>query len=130
MAVRLAWENQTRVAGLIVENTFTSIPDMIDVVLPWLKYFKALSTNKWDSKRIIKDLKVPILFISGAKDELVPPRMMKQLYDLAEGCKSKRLASFEDGKHMDTFTQPGYYEVFRKWLDKVPSFSFLFCWLV
>ena len=37
----------------MIENTFTSIPDMIDVVMPWLRYFKALCTNKWYTKENI-----------------------------------------------------------------------------
>lgn len=60
---------------MIVENTFTSIPDMIDVVLRWLSPFKFLSRNKWSSKDVVGQLTIPILLLSGEKDELVsrPP---------------------------------------------------------
>lgn len=54
VAIMLTAENQDKIAALMVENTFTSIPDMIDVVLPWLGYFKVLSTNKWNAKEAIK----------------------------------------------------------------------------
>jgi len=37
------------VTGLIIENAFTSVPDMVDIVLPALKYVKWLSRNEWDN---------------------------------------------------------------------------------
>jgi len=63
--------------------------------------------------------------------------MMKELHDLADNAQSRQLSTFADGHHMDTFTQPGYYDVtctfppvwcltkriisqvVRKWLQKV-----------
>lgn len=53
----------TAVRGLIVENSFTSIDDMIDVVMPFLKFAKRLNRNKWNSLSEIAKVKVPILFI-------------------------------------------------------------------
>ncbi|GAB0496751.1 hypothetical protein MMPV_008067 [Pyropia vietnamensis] len=66
-------------AGVIVENTFTSINSMIDVVLPPLRWAKPLNRNVWDSAGVVGRLDLPMLFMSGADDELVPPRMMKAL---------------------------------------------------
>ncbi|CAF5214529.1 unnamed protein product, partial [Rotaria magnacalcarata] len=69
---------------VIVENTFTSIPDMgkrlfqifvIDYIPHWC--FK----NLYQSIKIMRHIKVPVLFISGAQDELVPPPMMRQLFE-------------------------------------------------
>lgn len=51
------------IKGLIVENTFTSIDDMIDVVLPILKFAKPLNRNKWNSLKAVKNIKIPILFL-------------------------------------------------------------------
>lgn len=51
------------VRGLVLENTFTSIDDMIDAVMPFLKFAKPFNRNKWDSLRAIRDIEVPILFI-------------------------------------------------------------------
>jgi alpha-beta hydrolase superfamily lysophospholipase len=49
VAINLASQQvyQNVIKGLILENTFTSISDMIDSVLPVLKYFKFLSRNRW-----------------------------------------------------------------------------------
>ena len=62
-----------KIKGLIVENTFTCISDMIDVVLPVLKYFKFLQRNHWRSIDLISSIKAPILFIKSMQDELIPP---------------------------------------------------------
>lgn len=110
-----------RVKGVIVENTFTSIGDMIDVVLPPLRFVKALNRNKWDSLSVIKDLETPILFISGLRDELVPPPHVKQLHDDAVRCRIKHFYVVEDGSHNDTWYRGGslYRQAIRSFVDTV-----------
>ena len=51
------------IKGIIVENTFTSIDDMIDVVFPVLSFAKPLNRNKWNSLRAIQKIRAPILFL-------------------------------------------------------------------
>eukprot|EP00171_Calliarthron_tuberculosum_P012877 IDg12877t1 len=87
------------VRGLIIENSFTSIDDMIDVVLPPLRAFKFLNRNKWDSLARIKDVKVPILFISGLRDELCPPVHMRRLHEEAESSPMKEFHTVTNGSH-------------------------------
>lgn len=70
VAARLAYRAQQKVTGLILENTFTSIPDMIDVVMPLFKPFKRIVTNQWKTINMIENITVPILFISGLADEV------------------------------------------------------------
>lgn len=102
------------IIGLIIENTFTSILDMVFVIIDsfvssytggrddgdddgevdgngngsyvngcakylriFLKYF---ITNPWDSLSKISDIKIPVLFLSGLKDELIPPKQMKVIF--------------------------------------------------
>eukprot|EP01087_Luapelamoeba_hula_P006386 TRINITY_DN1646_c0_g1_i1.p1 TRINITY_DN1646_c0_g1~~TRINITY_DN1646_c0_g1_i1.p1 ORF type:complete len:357 (-),score=67.90 TRINITY_DN1646_c0_g1_i1:110-1159(-) len=120
VGIKLTSKNQDKVAALMVENTFTSIPDMIDIVLPFLTYFKLLSSNKWSSMETIKEITVPILFLCGAKDELVPSHMMKNLYEIVKDSNpDNQFSEFAEGHHMDTFMHPGYYVVVSKWLNKV-----------
>jgi pimeloyl-ACP methyl ester carboxylesterase len=72
--------------GVVVENTFTSISDMVDRVMPIVAPLKGLVLRiGWDSKKIVGKLDVPVLFISGRSDELVPVEQMDELYGLAEG---------------------------------------------
>lgn len=77
-------------SGVILENTFTSIDDMVDKIFPYVSMFKSLILrNHWRSIDIIHKIKVPILFIIASKDELVPPEMNIKLFESASGAKSK-----------------------------------------
>lgn len=52
---------------------------------------------------------LPVLFLSGAQDELVPPAHLKELYDLTP-CKTKILKSLAHGMHNNTVLQEHYWE--------------------
>ena len=73
------------VRGLILENTFTSIPDMVDAIFPkWISTMKWLVLRiSWGSIDLIPSVTSPILFISGLQDELVPPEHMRKMHDAA-----------------------------------------------
>ena len=73
--------------GLILQNTFTSIGDMIDSIMPLLSNFKFLQTNYWRSIDLIGYVKAPILFIRSLRDELVPPQQMHTLMNNANQTK-------------------------------------------
>lgn len=92
-----------RVAGLVLENTFESMGGMIDVVLPPLRFVKAMNRNPWDSLSAIRVLKTPLLFISGLRDELVPPQHVKSLYDAAVNSDLRRFFTVDNGTHNDTW---------------------------
>jgi hypothetical protein len=96
------------VAGLILENTFTSIPELVDVIFPVLRHFKALVLRiNWPTVSLIPRLQHPMLFISGERDELVPRAMMVRLHNAATGAEFKDLYSVADGMHNDTFQKGG-----------------------
>lgn len=119
VALKLASENEDKVRAVIVENTFTSILDMIDVVFPLLKYVKFLSSNEWNTVTAISKIKIPILFLAGMKDELVPHAHMVQLYDAAKCSEGKEIYYFAQGHHMDTWNQPNYYQNIKTFIVKV-----------
>ncbi|GAB0498796.1 hypothetical protein MMPV_010149 [Pyropia vietnamensis] len=112
-------------AGVIVENTFTSINSMIDVVLPPLRWAKPLNRNVWDSAGVVGRLDLPMLFMSGADDELVPPRMMKALYERATagGWGRKKMVVIAGGTHNDTWYVGGdaYYSAIREFVERAAS---------
>ncbi|KAL8823472.1 MAG: hypothetical protein Q9191_005823 [Dirinaria sp. TL-2023a] len=75
VAVQLVAKNQEAgdIAGLILENTFTSIKEMIPSVIPPARYIARFCHQYWPSREVIPQITtVPILFISGLKDEIVP----------------------------------------------------------
>lgn len=55
-------------AAIIVENTFASISDMVDVVFPAVAFLKKFILRmKWESIKKIPKISKPILFLSGAQ---------------------------------------------------------------
>jgi len=90
--------------GLILENTFTSIWDMVDHVYFFIKPFKKYMLKiKWDTDKIIPELHMPIFLITGSKDELVPSWQTQKLYDLAIHAPIKDQYIIENGTHNDSW---------------------------
>jgi len=109
--------------GLILENTFVSISAVVDVLFPLIA-FKSLKDRflrlKWDSITRIASLRVPVLFLSGAQDELIPPSHMQALRDQAKRSQIKRFVEFPEGKHNDTWEKGGeeYWTVQEKFIKE------------
>jgi abhydrolase domain-containing protein 13 len=73
----------------------------------------------WPSEKSIQQIvNVPILFLSGLRDELVPPSHMRQLYELSQTRTTKQWKDFSNGTHNDTFTQFGYYDTIEDFIKK------------
>lgn len=112
VAINLVADNQENgdIAGLILENTFLSIRKLIPTVFPPARYLARLCHQHWTSEEVLpKITDVPILFLSGLKDELVPPSNMTQLYAI---CNSNRKIwrTLPNGGHNDSVAEPGYFE--------------------
>lgn len=61
------------IKGLILENTFLSIAKMIPSALPAAKFLTPLCHEYWKSEELLpKITDIPILFLSGLQDEIVP----------------------------------------------------------
>ncbi len=61
------------IKGLILENTFLSIAKMIPSVLPAARFLTPLCHEYWRSEIMLPQITdVPILFLSGLQDEIVP----------------------------------------------------------
>ena len=70
---------KNKISGFILENTFTSIQDMVKVLFPPLVYVDFLRRNHWRSIDRIGNINRPILFIKSLRDELIPPKQMDEL---------------------------------------------------
>ncbi|CAD6208496.1 GSCOCG00010496001-RA-CDS [Cotesia congregata] len=104
--------NKQRIWCLILENTFTSIPEMASVLIGYkiIKYLPLICyKNKFTSTDKVTSLNVPTLFISGLADTLVPPHMMTELYNKCK-CNYKKLLTIEGGTHNETWVQTDYYK--------------------
>jgi len=111
-------ENE-HLSGLIVENTFTSVPAMgttlFSPAAPIINLLPQFAIkNKFYSDMKVTRLSLPVLFMSGTDDELVPPHMMQKLHALCAS-KVKVLAKMK-GHHNSTWTTPGYFDKFKHFL--------------
>jgi len=121
VAIQIAARNQEAgdIAGLILENTFTTMRKLIPSVIPPAKYLVRLCHQIWASEDILPQITtLPILFISGLKDEIVPPSHMQQLYSV---CRAKRKVwkAIPNGSHNDTVAEPYFFEYFLEFISEV-----------
>jgi fermentation-respiration switch protein FrsA (DUF1100 family) len=104
--------------GVIVENTFTSMSDMVDVVFFFMKHFKGLILrNYWTSIDLVGRITNPMLFITGNEDELVPFKMTLKLHESATASKHKELFVVFKGTHNDTWYVGG-----KEYMSKIEKF--------
>lgn len=95
---------QNSLKGLILCNTFTSLPEVIDDMNFIFRLFRPLILNNyWPNKDRIGKLTLPIMFISGRSDEMIPYRMMDKLFELAEKSKYKTMHKVQKGTHNGTW---------------------------
>jgi len=130
VGLTLAYHNQDKIRGIILENTFTSIIDMVVVIaermqlrrgqllIRWFLWFYL--TSHWPNAELIRRLRVPVLFMSGLQDELIPPEHMRSLYDTASASSYRQLHTVPTGTHNDTFVKGGhlFYEVFSGFVSR------------
>jgi uncharacterized protein len=96
MATHLAI-NESGASGLILEGAFTSIPDMIKETKWGFLPVGFLVTQRFDNIERIDEVKIPILFVHGTADTIVPFSMGERLYAAAKA--SKRMLRAEGGSH-------------------------------
>ena len=123
VAVELASrsDNRGKIAAVLLENTFTSIPDIAKALfnyklVRWMPIW--FYKNKFFSKKKVCKISAPTLFLSGLADNLIPSKMMTDLFE-ACGAENKRLARFPHGNHNETWTCREYYRVVNYFLDEI-----------
>lgn len=96
IAVRLASEVEDE-AGLVVEASFTSIPDVYATMsFSWLP-LAPLITQRFDAATRIARVKAPVLVVHGSDDATIRPELGRALYERA--ITPKRLVLVEGGTH-------------------------------
>src|SRR5262245_28623270 len=81
VAVDLA--SRAPVTGLILQSPFTTAWDMAKTILP-IGLLQPIARVHFDSATKIAGIRCPKLIIHGNRDEIVPFRLGKKLYDLAQ----------------------------------------------
>ena len=114
------YSSDLQIEALILENTFTSLPELVPHALPILGPFSFLCHQKWNSASKISLIPAttPILMLSGLQDEIVPKTHMLALWEAVArrgeqkkgngsefkvGLERAKYIEFEDGSHSEYF---------------------------
>lgn len=81
-AVAVWLASQHRAKALVVESSFTSIADVAAHYYPFLPV-RPLVRVKYDSRKLIGGIKMPILFIHSPDDDIIPFKLGRRLFEAA-----------------------------------------------
>lgn len=115
VAVELASRHEC--GGLIVESSFTSVPEMARHVyrLPLLEY---VPRSRFDSLAKIARVRAPVLIVHGTRDRVIPFEMGRRLYEAAH--EPKAFMPIEGAGHDDPYVVGGekYFERLRAFVQE------------
>lgn len=131
VAVALAVNNPGALRGVVLENTFTSIPAMAGCLMPVLarlvgpgKPLSFLVQDKWETEGRIGAVVAPVLFISSGLDEMVPPSHMRALWARRASPRSVWL-DLPEAHHMDAWVAGGdaYWQGLLRFLQALGCYA-------
>ena len=103
--------------GVIVEGTFTSIPELASTMkFGWLP-IGPLITQRFESIKKVANVNSPLLVVHGSNDSLINSELGRRLYDAATGRKHFLLV--EGGSHHSTMAvgQAAYREALSQFFS-------------
>lgn len=107
VAVALAVDNGAR--ALILENAFTTMPDVAAIHYPWLPVHWIMK-NRYDNLTRIKRYAGPLFQTHGTADVLIPIEIARSLFDAAPS-KNKKRVEFAGLGHNDPEPNHFYTEL-------------------
>jgi len=123
VAVELAsrMHAHTDYAALILESTFTRLPDVAKSVGVLGTVASWFATQEFDSSAKIAKIDAPILMMHGSADKTVPIELGRALFDNAP--KGTRWVPFEGGSHsgLDREQPERYRDAVRQLIAQLPS---------
>ena len=114
VAVDLAAGDGAR--ALVLQSTFTSVPDVAAALYPLLPA-RLLMRTRFDSAAKIGRYRGPLLQSHGDADRIIPYRLGRRLHDMAN--QPKQFITIRGGDHNDPQTAE-YYEALVAFLDGLP----------
>jgi pimeloyl-ACP methyl ester carboxylesterase len=121
------------VHGLVLENAFTSVPDMVRALYPqrWLpyRYLGPFVRDKWDARAaaaaIAQGLARRTMVLVSERDEVVPPAMGREISDVLQGSRDMdgkrvslgRFVVLEGALHEDAWRYQDWTRAMRQYLE-------------
>jgi len=117
VAARLAAQQDP--LALIVESSFTSVPEIAQEIYPWLPA-RWLSRSRHATRDYVRDVRCPVLVIHSRDDEIIPYSHGQAIFDAVPG--SRTLLTLY-GSHNDAFIQDerSYMEGLWAFLTGLPE---------
>ena len=88
--------------GLILQSTFTSLPQITRVLFPRLP-LHLFTGDLFNTLGVIRRLQVPLLVLHGTADEVIPCSMAREIFGACP--TEKRIHTIEGGLHKDLFVR-------------------------
>ncbi len=118
------------VHGLVLENAFTSVPDMLRALYPqrWLpyRYLGPFVSDRWDARAAAhdmrrRDLAHRAMVLVSARDEVVPPTMGQEIFDplkapIGTDGRLGRLVVLERALHEDAWRYRDWSQAMKQYL--------------
>lgn len=107
--------------GLILENCFASIERMATVMFPFIEpVLPWILKIGWYTDRIVPKLRLPVFYVTGDQDEIVPFTQTLDLDSLTTNTVFKDLYIVKDGTHNDSWYVGGvdYLKRLQKFMKK------------
>lgn len=131
LASRLGSEEYPNVRGLILENPFASIPEMVKALYPqrWLPYhyLTPFVWDTWDAvdaassasqDSLLRKLSKDMLVLLSEKDELVPNSMGMDILNAMEP-KGRSSVVIEDALHENAWEKREWVREIAQYVDTV-----------
>ena len=101
--------------ALVLENTFTSMPEVASYHYPWLPV-KLLMRTQLNSAAKIAEYHGPLLQVHGDADTIIPFEIGRRLFEVAN--EPKQFVVIADGDHNDPRT-PEFFAALDKFLGEL-----------
>jgi fermentation-respiration switch protein FrsA (DUF1100 family) len=117
-AVAVDLASRVRVDGIVLQSTFTSAWDIAKTIIP-IGLLQPLTGVRFDSAAKIRTVTCPKLFIHGSRDEIVPFRLGRRLYELAPPPKQFYEVSGAGHNDLILVAGGGYSEHLRTFMSTI-----------
>ncbi len=113
---------QPRAAGVIIESSFTSMLDAVNSQkLYHIFPINWLLTQRFDSLAKLRLLKIPVLYIHGKKDSLIPYHMSHTLYKNTQGVKRLLLVANAEHHNVARVNPQKYFQATANFSEGLSS---------